>query len=154
MTPGGAASGRKGSKYERKLVNAFGDAGWFAMRCPSSGSATADDLPDVIAMNPTSDPFRPSPDVFFIEHKSGDATTLYVSEDEVEALRRAARMAGATPLLGGRSTERGTSTDHYLIAPDQARITDGGNYGLPLGTWEDIEGRAYATVREDGEVVP
>ena len=41
-------SGKKGSRYERELVNRFESCGWGALRCPSSGGATDRELPDVI----------------------------------------------------------------------------------------------------------
>lgn len=155
---GGASSGRKGSKYERRLVNSLGGAGWFAMRAPSSGSATDEDLPDVFAMRHVEVPrnyvriagVRPYlAEVLTIEHKSGKATTLYVDEREVEALQRLAITSGAVPLLGARFTTQATTTDHYLVRPRDARRTDGGNYGLPQS---DIAERASVVVRESGEV--
>lgn len=153
---GGGASGRKGAKWERRLVQALGAAGWFAMRAPSSGSATEADLPDVFAMRYVSVPAnyttigrRFLSEIFAIELKSGKNTTLYVGEDEVDALRTLATTCGASPLLGVRFTSMASPTDHFLLRPEDARRTDGGNYGLPEA---DIAERAAVVVREDGEV--
>lgn len=43
-------SAAKGSRRERQLVNALYDAGWAAVRIPTSGAATDRELPDVFAM--------------------------------------------------------------------------------------------------------
>lgn len=148
---GGAASGRRGAAYERRLVNAFGAAGWFALRVPSSGSATADDLPDVLAMRPVAGGTVRS-EAWAVELKSGSATTLYADEREVEALRALAESSGAVPYLGARFTSQDTGTEFYLVRPRDARRTQGedaGNYGLPRA---DVAERASAVVREDGTV--
>ena len=130
---GGAASGQKGSRYERELVSHFRDSGWGALRLPSSGSATDRELPDVLAGTPRqSTGGGELSNLWAIEAKSGKAPTLYVDGDEVSALRAFADVWGATPLLGARSTRRGTPTAHYLVRPADARQTGGGNYGLPI----------------------
>ena len=156
---GGAASGARGSAYERELVRHFAAHGWGALRLPSSGSATTRDLPDVLAGRSTGsgtiesyvdgNPWDSVPltEAWAIEAKSGKATTLYVDGDEVDALEAFARQWGARPLLGARSTRQGTPTEHYLLDPADARKTDGGNYGLPI---DGIEDRAFAVVGEDG----
>ena len=146
---GGAASGQRGSRYERELVGHFRDAGWGALRLPSSGSATARDLPDVLAgrANPPNALGEQTTWLYAVEAKSGKASTLYVDGDEVAAIRAFADVWGATPLLGARSTRRGTPTAHYLVRPADARQTGGGNYGLPI---DGIEERVYAVVGSDG----
>lgn len=122
----------KGSVYERELVNAFDAAGWGALRLPSSGSAIDRDLPDVLAGRPVPVPGRGKfTETLAIEAKSGKATTLYVDAVEVDALEAFARRWGATPYLSARFTTQGSATDHYLVAPEDARRTDGGAYGLP-----------------------
>lgn len=133
-----------GSRYERELVNAFTDLGWGVMRAPSSGAATDRDLPDLLAGEKSGSPVGvaiTSP--FAIEHKSGVDTTLYVREHEVDALERFAERFGATALLGARFTTQASSTDHYLVRPDDARMTEEGHFGLPI---DDIEERATVIV--------
>lgn len=157
MTPGGAAAGRKGSKYERELVNHFADNGWGALRLPSSGSATDRDLPDVLAGRPRKatpkvgwthpKPTKTYSQTWAIEAKSGQATTLYVTESEVRDLEAFANVWGATPLLGARSTQQGTDTRHYLLRPADARRTDGGAHGLPVA---ELAERAFAVVGSEG----
>lgn len=120
-----------GSDRERELVNTLEACGWAAMRCPSSGSATTRDLPDVLAGNPGAS--------VAIELKSGKGTTLYVDQQEVEALERFADRFGATPLLAARWTSQATGVKIWGVPPTDARKTDSGNYGLPV---EDIQERA------------
>lgn len=147
--PGGAASGAKGSKYERELVERFRADSWGALRLPSSGGATERELPDVLAgtRNQFPDPYY-NDALWAVELKAGKATTLYVEGDEVGALQTFARRWGARPLLGARSTQRGTSTATYLVRPEDARgPTDGGRYGLPVA---DVRERAYAVVSDGG----
>lgn len=159
----------KGASYERELVNRFLDAGWGALRLGASGSGGDADLPDVLAGTPIyahhggrlqrvthdvadwhqqGDLSRIVSGPYAIELKSGKATTLYVTEPELKALRAFARRWGARPFLGARYTTRGSATATYLVAPESARgPTDAGRYGLPVA---DIEKRAYAVVSDDG----
>ena len=152
MTSGGAASGRKGSRYEREFVNAVEQAGLGTLRCPSSGSAAARDLPDLLVGEPTEQAVGspwPLSRTWAVEHKSGDATTLYVDAAEVAALERFAAAWGARPLLAARFTTQGTDTLHYLVPPENARRTQGddaGNYGLPVS---DVQDRAVRLVDPD-----
>ena len=143
-------SGKKGSRYERELVNRFESCGWGALRCPSSGGGTDRELPDVIVGKNAervktlhalslSTPLA-------IELKSGKSTTLYVDRDEVKALRSFAESFGATPLLGARFTTQASSTDIYLVKPEDARMTEKA-YGLPLS---DIEQRTHLRVSKHG----
>lgn len=143
-------SGRKGAARERELVNRFRHAGWGALRLPSSGSATDRELPDVLAGRPVPIPGRDGPfsTVVAIELKSGKATTLYVDDYEVDALRTFAQQWGARPFLAARFTSQGSGTETWLVPPDDARgPTDGGRYGLPQA---DIEDRAAVVVTDDG----
>lgn len=146
---GGAASGRKGSAYERELIGYFRDAGWGAMKAPGSGSGGDADLPDVIAGRKLPENVNgwSATNLWAIEAKSGDASTLYVDGEEVDALLRFAERWGATPLLAARSTRQATPTDHFLVRPPDARWTAGGNYGLPVA---DVADRAFAVVGSEG----
>lgn len=153
MSRGGSASAAKGTRYEGELVTTLQDLGFGVLRAPSSGSATDEDLPDILAGRS----YRPigglrlerearAPRIgdrysaaWAIEHKSGNDSTLYVKEDEVVALKGFAAAFGATPLLGARFTTQSSPTAHYLVKPENAHVTDGGNYGLPLS---DIQDRA------------
>lgn len=139
----------KGSRYERELVNRFRASEWGALRLPSSGSATDADLPDVLAGTTVFFGACSNDYLLAVELKSGDATTLYVDGDEVDALERFAERWGATPLLGARYTTRASETHTYLVRPADARQTDGGNYGLPQA---DIDGRTEWLVTPDGVV--
>lgn len=141
---GGAASGRKGANYERKLVNALRMSGFGALRFPASGSATTRSVPDVMAAQPREDGLT---ELWGIELKSGKGTTLYVDDPEVFKLRAWARRWGARMLLGARFTTQATGRNHWLVDPDDARRTKKA-YGLPV---DDVQDRAFAVVHEDGE---
>ena len=140
-------SGKKGSRYERELVNRFESLGWGALRCPASGGATDRELPDILAGLAFEGPSKDFPisRALAIELKSGKSTTLYVDRDEVKSLRSFAESFGATPLLGARFTTQASSTDIYLVSPEDARMTPKA-YGLPIS---DIKDRAYMRVTKD-----
>ena len=140
-------SGKKGSRYERELVNRFESCGWGALRCPSSGGATDRELPDILAGLALDGPSKDYPisRALAIELKSGKSTTLYVDKEEVKALKSFAESFGATPLLGARFTTQASSTDIYLVSPEDARMTPKA-YGLPIS---DIKDRAYMRVTTD-----
>lgn len=155
---GGAASGRKGSAYERELVNAVRGAGWGAMRLPASGAGTMGDRADIMVGRPRQDhaamPTRT--DLWLVEAKSGKGNRLKVSGDEFEALKREAERWGARPLLGARSTERARPVAHYLVPPDECAVTPSGNYALVFENadrTEDplVEDIAHAVVWPDDE---
>ena len=141
-------SGKKGSRYERELVNRFESVGWGALRCPSSGGGTDRELPDILAGLALDGPAYnfPLSRALAIELKSGNSTTLYVDRDEVKALKSFAQSFGATPLLGARFTTQASSTDIYLVKPEDARMTEKA-YGLPLS---DIEQRTHLRVSKHG----
>lgn len=156
-------SNRKGDRYERELVNALREAGFGAQRTPSSGSSTDRELPDIVAGRgdlpamdgrlKSSPSEWPATNVVGIEHKSGNATTMYVDENEVAELQEWGEVWHARVLLGCRPTDGTSPKLHYLAPPENARRTQGddeGNYGLPVA---DIEDRAVMVVNAtDGTV--
>jgi len=88
------SANRKGDRRERELVNALDDAGFAVMRAPASGSATERELPDVLAGNGT---------VFYaIEAKASAGDPIYLTSEEVEALRYFADSFGAKPRIAAR----------------------------------------------------
>lgn len=140
-------------RYERQLVVALGSDDLdprdrrVAMRAPSSGSATDRALPDVLAGHRIG-VAGPAPEwvsePWAIELKSTQSTTAYIDAAEVQALRGFCQLFGARPLVAGKFKRPGGGrSPYYLLTPDDCRITDGGNYGIPEDTAQD---RAYATV--------
>jgi len=111
------SSNRKGDRRERELVNALDEAGFAVMRAPASGSATARELPDVLAGNG---------EVFYaIEAKSSAGDPIYLDNEEVYALVSIfAKNFGATPRIAVRFDRE----DWYFFHPDDVHQTDGGNY--------------------------
>lgn len=134
-----------GDQYERDLVNALDACGFVAMRAPSSGSATARDLPDVLALRPDYGDGMiherpvgyPATYALAVEVKATSATTAYADAGEVEALVEFAEDAGGIPFVGARFKRQGKRTPFYLVPPDECRMTDGGNYGVPESDAED-----------------
>lgn len=141
-------SSQKGANYERDLVRLLDDLGYAVMRSPASGAATKRNQPDLLVGRAHKIRFRSGrlySDAMALELKSGKQTTLYVDSAEVEALESFASDFGATPYLVARSTRRDIDQGFYFIPPENARMTDGGNYGLPMDSLED---RAEVVFRE------
>jgi Holliday junction resolvase len=106
---------RKGDRRERELVNALDDRGFAVMRAPASGSATERELPDVLVGDG---------DVFYaIEAKSSSGDPIYLTSDEVEALRYFSENFGAKPRIGVRFDRE----DWYFFHPGDLHFT-GRNY--------------------------
>jgi len=116
------SSNRKGDRRERELVNELDDAGFAVMRAPASGSATARELPDVLAGD--------GEDFYAIEAKSSSGDPIYLDGEEVEALVYFARNFGAKPRVGVRFDRE----DWYFFHPGDLHETDGGNYRVKLET--------------------
>jgi len=126
------SSNRKGDRRERELVNVLDEAGFAVMRAPASGSATARELPDVLAGDG---------DVFYaIEAKSSGGAPIYLDNEEVYALVHVfAQNFGATPRIAVRFDRE----DWHFFHPDDVHRTDGGNYRVKA---ERVEGDAAETV--------
>lgn len=160
-----------GDRYERELVNTLTTVGMAALRAPSSGSATDRELPDVLvgmdlphqqlvaklesatdesisqeAIQNAASMVSPVSRAYGIESKNQKGTTLYVDSEEVDKLTTFCEAFGATPRLSARYTEQRFPTQHYLIHPSDARLTEDGNYGLPV---TDIDDRASEIVYPD-----
>ena len=84
----------KGDRRERELVNALDDAGFAVLRAPASGSATARELPDVLAGDGAS--------FYALEAKSSAEDPIYLTGEEVAALVYFARNFGANPRIAAR----------------------------------------------------
>lgn len=121
---------QKGARCERELVNLLDEMGFAVMRAPASGSATARDLPDVLAGN--------GERFYAIEAKSSSGNPIYLDAEEVEALCYFATNFGATPRIGIRFDEQ----DWAFFDPDDLYVTEGGNYRVKqetaLARGEDI----------------
>jgi Holliday junction resolvase len=128
------SSNRKGDRRERELVNALDEAGFAVMRAPASGSATARELPDVLAGNG---------EVFYaIEAKSSSGDPIYLTNEEVYALVSVfAKNFGATPRIAVRFDRE----DWYFFHPDDVHQTDGGNYRVKR---ERLQAPAAETIED------
>jgi len=143
-------SNAKGDRRERELVNRLDEAGFAVMRAPASGSATARELPDVLA----GDGER----FYAIEAKSSAGDPIYLDGEEVEALIYFSRNFGAKARIGVRFDRE----DWYFFHPGDLYRTDGGNYrvkretALSDGTdFDEFVGRSEkVTLDEVGEEDP
>lgn len=89
-----------GDQKERDLVNWFRDQGWGAMRAPSSGSGTDEEMPDVIAS-------RPGKPWLFIEAKyRASEKQCYESPEKASGLALSAARWGARPIWFVRYSTR------------------------------------------------
>ncbi|MGM0399207.1 MAG: Holliday junction resolvase Hjc [Halobacteriota archaeon] len=124
------SANRKGDRRERELVNELDEHGFAVMRAPASGSATARELPDVLAGN--------GDDFYAIEAKSSAGDPIYLTGEEVEALVYFARNFGAKPRVGVRFDREAW----YFFHPGDLHVTDGGNYRVKketaLASGEDL----------------
>lgn len=124
-----------GSQAERDLATALDDCGFAVMRAPASGAGTTREMPDVLAGRTT----QPSgtavvqipSECLAIELKATSSTAAYVDASEVTALERFAVDFGARALLAVKFKGAGTRTRYWLVAPEAARMTDAGTFGLP-----------------------
>ena len=138
------SANRKGDRRERELVNRLDEAGFAVMRAPASGSATARDLPDVLAGNG---------DVFYaIEAKASAGNPIYLTGEEVEALIYFAQNFGAKARIGVRFDRE----DWYFFHPGDLYVTDGGNYRVKKETaladgedFDEFVGRSTRTTLDD-----
>ena len=115
-------SNAKGDRRERELVNRLDEAGYAVMRAPASGSATARELPDVLAGN--------GDDFYAIEVKSSAGNPIYLTGEEVEALIYFSQNFGAKARVGVRFDRE----DWYFFHPGDLHVTDGGNYRVKKET--------------------
>lgn len=125
-----------GGAKERELVREIeGTNGWVAMRAPSSGSATARDLPDVLAGHRGR--------TLVVELKSSGGDPVYIPEDEVQALTRFARAFGGQPLIACRWSSRSLQdATFYFSTPERLYRTDSGTYRAKyedMATWTPLE---------------
>ncbi|AWB27694.1 Holliday junction resolvase Hjc [Halococcoides cellulosivorans] len=115
-------SNAKGDRRERELVDELDAGGFAVMRAPASGSATARDLPDVLAGD--------GEQFYAIEAKSSADDVIYLQGSEVESLVYFARNFGAKPRIGVRFDRE----SWYFFHPADCYTTDGGNYRVKRET--------------------
>lgn len=109
---------KKGSKEERDLVRMLWKEGFAAMRAPSSGSATNNPLPDVIAGN--------SKKYLAIEVKSTSLERIYINKEQIDALEEFSRIFGAQPIIGAKFNY----TKWRFLKPKELQITRNNNYRI------------------------
>jgi len=123
--------------YERELVNYLYDLRFAVQRAAASGSATENELPDVIGL-------RDGPrthHLWAIEGKTSSDHHIYLPQEEVESLKDYADRGGLDALLAGRwKNDHDTGWNrwndeydvkaHYLFHVDDVYRTDSGKYRL------------------------
>ena len=125
-----------GDAKERELVREIeGTNGWVAMRAPSSGSATARDLPDVLAGHRGR--------TLVVELKSSGGDPIYIDQEEIEALERFAQAFGGEALVACRWSSRSLQDSTFYFSPPAAMYrTPGGNYRAKyedMAQWTPLE---------------
>ena len=105
-------SKQKGTRNEKKLVDWFGDHGWYAQRTGGSGAGTADARPDVVAMRPNG--FGRS-DVVVAEVKGRDDGTVRFGKDEYGQLLDVAEESGGLALFVTSPDQR-LAEHNYMYA--------------------------------------
>lgn len=107
-------SNDKGARRERELVNRLDAMGFAVMKAPASGSATARELPDVLAGNGA---------LFLaIEAKSSSGDPIYIDAAEIRGLIYFADCFGARDAVAVRFDRE----DWYLFQPHDLYRTDAG----------------------------
>ncbi len=109
---------KKGARLERELVNILWRSGFAAIRAPSSGSASKNPLPDVIAGN--------GKRYLAIEVKSRKKLPFYIPGNEIKSLRDFCGIFGAEPYVGLRIDYQ----DWRFIRVDDLKKTEGENYRI------------------------
>jgi Holliday junction resolvase len=126
----------KGDRRERELVNLLDETGFAVMRAPASGSATTRELPDVLAGEGG---------VFYaIEAKSSAGDPIYLTWEEVDALRFFADNFGAEALIAARFDRE----DWAFFAPHGLHQTPKGNFRVKKQKAVE-EGRRVADLMPD-----
>jgi len=106
---------------------------WYAIRIPSSGSATTDDLPDLHLWHNAGDDVAQ----FAAEVKAFDERTR-LSNEEVDGLRRYAAGTGATPVI----IAHGDYVGDAVFGVDELHSTD---KGFTIAKGRDFDGvRTFA----------
>ena len=107
---GSNMSKQKGTRNEKKVVDWFGDHGWYAQRTGGSGAGTADARPDVVAMRPNE---YGRSDVVVAEVKGrDDGTVRFGKEDEHDELLQVANQSGALALFITSPDQRLSQHEH------------------------------------------
>lgn len=126
-------SNEKGDRRERQLVNALDERGFAVMRAPASGSATARDLPDVLAGNGES--------FYAIEAKASAGDPIYLDASEIHALAEVfAPNFNATPRVAVRFDRE----DWAFFDPAALYQTDAGNYRVKADRLADPDAESLS----------
>lgn len=126
----------QGYKYERELVHSLRDHGYRVLPAAASGSATEEELPDLLAGTPwvsnVNEAWPVVSDALGIEAKAVSDDIAYFTEEEVHALIKFCDGFGAKARLAARFKGHRDALDtprqHFLVDPSEAERTDGGNY--------------------------
>ncbi len=112
------SSKRKGTRFERELAHMFFDHNWGCVRVAGSGS-TPMPAPDILASN--------GKRVLAVECKGIKKTTKYLSNEDVEQLKKFSKKFGAEAWLGIRFDAIGW---YFLELKDLKKSKKG--YVIPL----------------------
>lgn len=112
---------RKGTNWERALVNLFWQHDFAAIRIPASGAGSKNfPKPDVIAGN--------GEKYYAFEVKTTTSDKIYVPDNEIKDLISFAQKFGCTPYLAVKFTKMSREWRFYHI--DNLQQTTGGNFKI------------------------
>jgi Holliday junction resolvase len=110
---------RKGINAERELLHMFWQAGFVAMRAPSSG-AIKYPCPDLLVGNTLRK--------LAIECKSTKSIKQYISNQQISKLKEFSKIFGAEPWIGVRFDR----LDWYFLSLEDIKETNGNNFVIGL----------------------
>lgn len=140
-------SGRKGTRAERELVRMIDETAWAVLRIPASGSATARDLPDVLAMraHPVGHVGHPLAELVAIESKARDSGSVHLDAEEIDALIAFSQAAGARPYVAIRPNFKTSDYDRWQFVSAYGLNETGTGYSVRQ---DDLPGRSFADIFE------
>lgn len=119
----------KGGDWERRYVNAWRDRGVRAMRAPTSGGGTAEELPDVLVFLDDA--------VLAVEHKYRATPSVNLPRHEINALNRFCESAALlTPWVALRTDGR-TYASEWRHWPTSELHENEKSYSITQEMWSD-----------------
>lgn len=112
-------SKKKGTRYERELLQLFWGNKWGALRSPGSGSSQFPS-PDILASN--------ADRILAIECKSIKGTNKFIEKEKIEQLKEFSGKFGAESWVGMRFDNHGW----FFLALEDLKTSESGNFSISL----------------------
>lgn len=111
---------KKGSYYEYQVMNIFEQYGYATIRTVGSGAGTKKPKPDILASN--------NYNTYAIEVKQRNNDVLYITNTQVQGLKKFSSIFGATPLIVFKFGRR----PFYVITVDSLTRQSNKNYKITV----------------------